>query len=264
MDLVKSGAVTNRCKALFRGKCLTSYACGSPELLQWPDQNRAVEFQPVDKVYDPIHIGRNPRFVAVIPARKVDLSGRIQLHTGKGYVSSGSAEVMEFFMGAQLSEGGFTVFGLPSRSRDNQANIVPSIKGYRNRIDFREAVDHVASLKGLTLRERVQALVEIAHPGDRAELIARARQAFIVDEAYQRLGICGYLLQMLVRLARQHGIKGFYADVLASNTAMLKVFRRCGLKVDAHLDEKCYSLAMALDEPQPQAQAESSPAEALP
>jgi acyl-CoA hydrolase/RimJ/RimL family protein N-acetyltransferase len=373
MDLVRQGVVTNRYKELFRGKCLVSYAYGTPELLQWLDQNPAVEFQPVDKVYDPIQIGRNPSFVAVMPARKVDLTGRIQLHTGKGYVSAGSAEVMEFFMGAQMSEGGCTIFGLPSRGRDNQANIVASIKGYRNRIDFREAVDYVvteygaANLKGLTLRERAQALVEIAHPGDRAGLMAQAKQekilypdqifidasarqypahiaetytfkknvtvrfrpikpsdeeqmrrlfyrfsdeavysryfssvqtmpharmqayvnvdwttvmsivglvgppgqeqiiaegrylmdtkgewaevAFVVDETYQSLGICSHLLQMLVKLARERGLKGFYADVLASNTGMLKVFRRSGLKLHAELDQKYYTVTIALDAP---------------
>ena len=386
MDLVKQGVVTNRYKTLFQGKCLTCYAYGTPELLQWLDQNPAVEFQPVDKVFDPIHIGRNPRFAAVIPARKVDLTGRIQLITGKGYVSSGSAEVMEFFMGAQMSEGGFTIFGLPSRSRDAQANIVASIKGYWNRIDFREAVDYVvteygaANLKGLTLRERAQALVEIAHPKDRAELVAQAKQekllypdqifmdasvqqypahiaethsfknnvtvcfrpikpsdeeqmrrlfyrfsdeaiyyryfssvqtmphakmqayvnvdwatimsivglvgrpgqekiiaegryllddrgewaevAFVVDEAYQSLGICSYLFSMLVRLARQRGLKGFYADVLASNVGMVKIFKRSGLKVDAQLDQKYYSITIALDEPR--VQETSSRAEAVP
>jgi ABC-type Na+ transport system ATPase subunit NatA len=64
---------------------------------------------------------------------------------------------------------GFTVFGPPSRSRDTQAKIMPSTKGYRNRMDFREAVNYVANLKGLTLRETAQALAEIAHPEDRAE-----------------------------------------------------------------------------------------------
>lgn len=372
MDLVKKGIVTNRYKTFFRDKCLTSYAYGTAELFQWLDQNPDVEFQPVDKVYDPIQIGRNPRFVAIIPARKVDLTGRIQLITGKGYVSSGSAEVLEFFMGAQLSKGGFTIFGLPSRNRDGQANIVASIKGYRNRMDFREAVDYVvteygvASLKGLTLRERAQALVEIAHPGDRAELVDQAKQArllypdqifmdtstwqypghitetrtfknqvtvrfrpikpsdeeqmrrlfyrfsdkavyyryfspveamphakmqtyvnvdwskdmsivglvggpgqeriiaegryladargewaevaFVVDENYQSLGICTYLFQLLIRLAEERGLKGFYADVLATNTGMIKVFQRSGLNVKAELDQKSYSITMELGE----------------
>ncbi len=375
MDLARQGIITNRYKSLFRGKCLTSYAYGTAELFRWLDQNPMVLFQPVDIVYDPIQIGRNPHFVAIIPASKVDLTGRIQLITGKGYVSSGSAEVMEFFMGAQLSKGGFTIFGLPSRNRKGHTNIVVSIKGYRNRMDFREAVDYVVSeygvagLKGLTLRERAQALVEIAHPDDRARLVAQAKQArllypdqiflntgtrhypahiaetkvfkknvavqfrpikpsdeeqmrrlfyrfsdeavysryaasiqampharmqayvnvdwskdmslvglvggpdrqriiaegryladdrgewaevaFVVDENYQSLGICSYLLQMLVRLARGRGLKGFYAVVSASNVGMIKVFKRSGLKVNAILDEKYYSITMELKQSQP-------------
>ncbi|MEJ2156618.1 MAG: GNAT family N-acetyltransferase [Desulfobacteraceae bacterium] len=375
MDLAKQGIITNRYKSLFRGKCLTSYAYGTADLFQWLDRNPMVLFHPVDIVYDPIQIGRNPHFIAIIPAYKVDLTGHIQLIAGKGYVSSGSAEVMEFFMGAQLSREGFTIFGLPSRNRDGHANVVASIKGSRNRMDFREAVDYVvseygvASLKGLTLRERAQALVEIAHPGDRARLVAQAKQArllypdqifldtgarqypahiaetrvfkknvtvqfrpikpsdeeqmrrlfyrfsdeavysryfasiqampharmqayvnvdwskdmslvgllggpgrqriiaegryladargewaevaFVVDENYQSLGICSYLFQMLVRLARERGLKGFYADVSSSNVGMIKVFKRSGLKVKAMLDEKYYSITMELKQSQP-------------
>jgi ribosomal protein S18 acetylase RimI-like enzyme len=89
-----------------------------------------------------------------------------------------------------------------------------------------------------------------------------AEVAFVVDEAYQSLGICSYLFSMLVRLARQRGLKGFYADVLASNVGMVKIFKRSGLKVDAQLDQKYYSITIALDEPQ--VQETSSRAEAVP
>jgi len=50
-------------------------------------------------------IGRNPRFVTLIAARKVDLYGRIGLHMGKSNLASGPAEVMAFINGAELSEG---------------------------------------------------------------------------------------------------------------------------------------------------------------
>ncbi len=192
MQLVKSGAVSNRNKELFRGKCLTSYACGTAELLAWLDENPTVEFQPVDKVFDPLYIGRNPNFVAVIAAKKVDITGRIELPIGRGNLSSGPAEVFAFIQGAQISEAGFTVFGLPSRDARSEANIVFSIGELKNRIDFREAVDFVvtefgvANLKGLTLRERAQAMIEIAHPDDRAGLIAQAKQGKILysDQIY--------------------------------------------------------------------------------
>lgn len=353
MDLVKSGAVSNWHKEFFRGKALTSYACGTAELLKWLDHNPVVEFQPVDKVFDPLCIGRNPNFVAVISAKKVDITGKIALHTGRGNVASGPTEVLAFISGAQISKGGYTVFGLPSRNLLNESNVVISIKDFKNRIDFREAVDYVvteygvANLNGLTLRERAQALIEIAHPEDRAWLIAAAREekilyndqiylaasarrypahiretqefkggltvhfrpikpsdeegmrrlfyrfsdesvyfryfssvramphtktqeyvnvdwdhvmsivgvigkpgqeliisegrylvdgsgqwaelAFVVDEPYQNLGIATYVFKLLVTLARQRGLKGLYADVLVSNSGMMRIFSKSGL-----------------------------------
>ena len=102
MDLMQSGAVTNRRKDTYRGQSLTSYALGTPKLMQWLDNNPLVEFQRIDKVFNPLIIGRNPKFVTVVAARKVDLYGRIGLYVGKGNVASGPAEVMDFLSGAEL------------------------------------------------------------------------------------------------------------------------------------------------------------------
>ncbi|UCF90567.1 MAG: GNAT family N-acetyltransferase, partial [Desulfobacterales bacterium] len=177
MDLVQSGAVTNRRKETYRGKSLASYAIGTPELMQWLDQNPLVEFQGIDKVFNPSQIGRNPRFVAVLPARRVDLSGRVALHIGKGNVATGPAEVLDFISGAEISPGGLTLFALPSRNREGKPNIRVSVEDFPNQFRRRESVDLVvteygaANLKGLTLRERAQALIDIAHPDDRSRLI---------------------------------------------------------------------------------------------
>ena len=88
MELVKSGAVTNRKKESYKGKSLTSYAFGTCELMSWLDRNPLVEFQGIDTVFHPVQIGRNPNFIVVIPARKVDLTGRIAMHTGTGNVAA--------------------------------------------------------------------------------------------------------------------------------------------------------------------------------
>lgn len=372
MDLVKSGAVSNWHKEFFRGKALTSYSCGTADLLKWLDHNPVVEFQPVDKVFDPLCIGRNPQFVAVISAKKVDITGKIALHTGRGNVASGPAEVLAFISGAQISKGGYTVFGLPSRNRRNESNVVISIRDLKNRIDFREAVDYVvteygvANLNGLTLRERAQALIEIAHPDDRAWLIAAAKEekilykdqiylaasarsypahinetqvfkdgltvrfrpikpsdeegmrrlfyrfsdeavyfryfssvramphtkmqayvnvdwdqvmsivgvvgkpgheriiaegrylvdasgqlaelAFVVDEPYQNLGISTYVFKLLVALGRQKGLKGFYADVLVSNSGMMRVFRKSGLPILTEREDGVLHVSILLNQ----------------
>ena len=64
----------------------------------------------------------------------------------------------------------------------------------------------------------------------------------MVDERYQRLGIASFMYNMLIRLAKERGISGFMAEVLFSNTGMMKVFRKGDLPVNAHLESGVYHL----------------------
>jgi acyl-CoA hydrolase len=186
MDLVESGAVTNRHKKTFRGKSLVSYALGTKELMQWLDKNPLVEFQSIEKVFSPLVIGKNSRAVFVIPARKVDLSGHVALRMGGGNTAAGPSEAVDFVNGTELSPQGQSVFALPSRNRNGEPNIRMDIEDFPNQFSMREAVDivateyGVATLRGRTVRERAQALIEIAHPEDRAELVAQAKGANIL------------------------------------------------------------------------------------
>jgi len=186
MDLVKSGAVSNKYKEHFPGKSLTSYAMGTPELLAWLDQNPLVEFQGIDKVFNPMRIGRNPRFVSVVNIRKADLTGRIALHVGKSNITTDPSEVMDFVNGAEISESGYTIFALPSRNLKGESNIRGSIEDIPNQLNVRESVDlviteyGVANLNGRTIRERAQALIEVAHPDDRKWLIEEAKTHNII------------------------------------------------------------------------------------
>jgi acyl-CoA hydrolase/GNAT superfamily N-acetyltransferase len=366
MELVKNGAVSNRYKEIHRGKSLVSYALGTQELMAWLDQNPILEFQGIDKVFDPVQIGRNPKFVAVLPARKVDLFGRIALQVGKGNVATGPAEVLDFFRGAEISSGGRTIFALPSRDTKAKPNIRLSVKEFPNQFGNRESVDYVVTefgitnLKGYTLRERAQALIELAHPEDRIHLIEQARKAkiiypdqiylsesaylypseiscthsfkdnvaihfratkpsdeeemrrlfyrfsdeavyaryfghvnamphakmqtyvnvdwsqtvsivgivdkagkdrviaearfikvpqqpsaevvFVVDEDYQKFGIASYLYKLLAKTAKEKGVVMFTADVLFSNTGMMKVFKKGNFPMEIRLEEGIYHL----------------------
>jgi len=186
MDLVKSGAISNRYKEVSRGKCLASYAWGTRELMKWLDRNPLVEFQGIDTVFNPVDIGRNPRTVTIVPARKVDLSGRIALHIGKGNVAATPSEAVDFVNGAELSRGGISIFALPSRNLKDDSNIRLSVENFPNLLSIRESVDMIATefgvaiLKGCTVRERAQALIDIAHPDDRALLIEQAKGKKII------------------------------------------------------------------------------------
>jgi RimJ/RimL family protein N-acetyltransferase len=74
-----------------------------------------------------------------------------------------------------------------------------------------------------------------------------AEVAFIVDEEYQGLGIATYLLKRLIQLARRQGVKGFTADVLATNKGMMKVFEKAGLPIKAKLEYGIYNLTLSFE-----------------
>ncbi|OGR13195.1 MAG: GNAT family N-acetyltransferase [Desulfobacterales bacterium RIFOXYA12_FULL_46_15] len=198
MDLVKSGAVTNRRKGLFRGRSLAAYACGTKELMQFLDKNPMVEFQSIDKVFTPMEIGRNHRFVFILPVRRVDLSSRVVLHNSTANVTAGPGQMADFFNGAEISQGGYTMVALPSRNRDGKPNIRVSVEDQPDLLSIPESIDLVvteqgiAHLRGRTLRERAQALIEIAYPEDRPLLLEGAKkinilykdQIFLADSAH--------------------------------------------------------------------------------
>jgi acyl-CoA hydrolase len=192
MDLIKCGAVTNRKKNYFRNKSLTAYAIGTPELMQWLHRNPLVEFQGIDVVSDHQRISFNEKMLAILPARKVDLTGGVALHIGKGNVTPGPGHAVEFFAGAEHSRGGRSIFALPSRNLEGRSNILLSVENFPNQFNNPESLDliiteyGIASMSGRSVRERAQSLIDIAHPGDRAELIRQAKMARILyaDQIY--------------------------------------------------------------------------------
>lgn len=184
-ELVNSGAVTNHRKSPFRGKSLTSYALGTRELMKWLDRNPLVEFQGIDWVCNSRFIASNPQFVAMYEARKIDILGSVAFPL-KGAVITGPGEGIDFYKGAEASKDGATIIGLPSRDKRGKPNILLSIQNYGNQLRLRESVHMiateygVANLKWRTLRERAQAIIDIAHPNDREFLIKQAKQRNII------------------------------------------------------------------------------------
>jgi ribosomal protein S18 acetylase RimI-like enzyme len=70
----------------------------------------------------------------------------------------------------------------------------------------------------------------------------------MVDETYQRIGIATFLYGMMIRLAKERGIRGFVADVLFTNTAMIRVFEKHGVMTESHLEGGVYSLVIHFPE----------------
>jgi len=72
--------------------------------------------------------------------------------------------------------------------------------------------------------------------------------AFVVDEEYQGLGIATYLYKLLIRLAKERGVRIFTSDVLSSNSSMMKVFEKGNVPFKARLEGGIYRLIIQLDE----------------
>ncbi len=239
VDLVKSGAVSNYRKPLYRGKSVASYALGTPTLMQWLDRNPLVEFQSVEQVFDPIQIGRIPNFVVVDQASKVDLLGRMVFPTGKNELISGPGKSADLFSGADMSRGGRTIIGLRSRNAQGKPNVVVMLRNLRNQFHMRESIDAVvteygvANLKWRTIRERAQALIDIAHPDDRKQLVeeAKAKQILFEDQIYISDSARLYPTEATSKQLLKNGLQVRFRPIKPSDEeAMRRLFYRFSKK----------------------------------
>lgn len=235
MDLIKCGAVSNKKKKYFRGKSLTANAQGTPELMRWLHNNPLIEFHGIDLIADHFTTGLIDKLFVILPARKVDLTGNIALHVGKRNVTPSPGQIQELFTGVAHSKGGKAIFALPSRNLNNEPNILLSVDKFPNQFTFREALDliiteyGVASFSGKSVRERAQALIDIAHPDDRAELVRLAKETKIIyaDQIYLKDSGHFYPEKIAVRHTFPDGLNVFFRAIKPSDEeAMRRLFYR--------------------------------------
>ncbi|MEI8258376.1 MAG: acetyl-CoA hydrolase/transferase C-terminal domain-containing protein [Deltaproteobacteria bacterium] len=177
VDLVREGVVTNRKKKVHTGRTVTSFVSGSKRLYDFVDDNLTVEFHPCDRTNDTALIRENPKVVAINSAIEIDLSGQVCADSMGHQIYSGIGGQMDFIHGAALSAGGKPIIALPSTAaRGTISRIVPGLKNGAGVVTTRGHVHWVVTeygavnLHGLTLRERAEALISIAHPDFRAGL----------------------------------------------------------------------------------------------
>jgi 4-hydroxybutyrate CoA-transferase len=189
IDLIEGGAITNRRKHVHQGRTVTSFVVGSERLFRFVDDNPFVEFHPCDRTNDTALIRKNEKVVAINSALEVDLSGQIVADSIGFRIYSGIGGQMDFIRGAALSPGGKPIVALPSTAAAGTASrIVASIRPGAGVVTTRGHVHWVVTeygavnLFGLTLRQRAEALIGIAHPDARAELFhafAEARHVLL-------------------------------------------------------------------------------------
>jgi acyl-CoA hydrolase len=189
VDLYEAGVVTNRRKTLWPGKMVGAFALGTQKLYDFVDNNIGVEFQQGRVTNDPYVIGKNYKMVSVNTALQVDIFGQVCSQSIGYRHFSGTGGQLDTHRGAQLSPGGRGIIALRSTAKDGQlSTIVPILSEGAEVTVPSQDVDTivteygVAELRGRSVRDRMEALIRVAHPNFRDWLRAEAQRMGIVPK----------------------------------------------------------------------------------
>lgn len=187
IDLIEAGVVNCTKKTLHPGKIIVSFAMGTQRLYDYIDNNPMFEFHPVDYTNDPFVIAQNDKMVSINSALEVDLTGQVCADSIGYKFFSGIGGQVDFIRGAARARDGKPVIVLRStRDNDNFSRIVPvltegaGVTTSRGDVHYVVTEWGVAYLHGRTVRERALALISIAHPKFRSELLRLAKDRHYV------------------------------------------------------------------------------------
>jgi acyl-CoA hydrolase len=186
IDLYERGVITNRFKAHYPNRIVTSFVMGSKRVYDFVDDNPMVLFNDIEWVNDPHIIRQNPRVAAINSAVEVDLTGQVCADSVGERLISGVGGQLDFERGAALSEGGMPIICIPSQTKNGQSTIVSTLKPgagvttTRNHVHYVVTEYGLVDLFGKTVLERAKALISIAHPSHREELHEKAFKRFNV------------------------------------------------------------------------------------
>jgi acyl-CoA hydrolase len=182
MEAIDAGSITGAKKSFHPFKVILTFILGSRRLYEFVDNNPVIEAHPTDYTNHPFNVSRNDNMVAINSAMEVDITGQVCSDSIGTYIYSGFGGQVDFIRGAAHSKGGKPIIALPSEAKCGEiSRIVPYLqKGsgvVTTRADVRYVVTEygVAYLHGKNLEERTKALVNIAHPKFRPDLIKEAK-----------------------------------------------------------------------------------------
>ncbi len=185
VDMVEAGKVTGMRKNIDRGRMAYSFAAGTKKLYDFMQDNSMVAAYPVDYTNHPFISAQIDKLMSINSAVEIDLSGQVCSESAGAYIISGSGGQLDFVEGAYNSKGGKSFICLPSTYTDKKGAIHSRIKGMMTHgsviTDTRAGVHYVVTeygkvnLKGMSSWQRAEALISIAHPDFRDELVEQAK-----------------------------------------------------------------------------------------
>lgn len=186
MDIAREGKITGKYKKLDDGKQVYAFAAGSQALYEFIAQSTDMLATPVDYTNDIRVIGQIDNFISINNAIECDLFGQINAESAGCRQISGTGGQLDFLLGAYLSEGGKSFICMSStvtgKDGSVKSRILPTLTPGSVCTDPRSCTQYVVTeygmvnLKGLSLWQRAEALISIAHPDFREQLIAEAEK----------------------------------------------------------------------------------------
>jgi len=189
MRLARAGVINGSRKTLQRGKIVGSFVAGSQALFEFVDDNPLIEMHPSDYTNALAVIRQQDVMIAINAAIEADLTGQVVADSIGEWFYSGIGGHADFIRGAALSRGGRPIIAMPSTARTPQgvrsrivAHLSPGAGVATTRGDSHYIVTEygVAYLHGRSLRERAIALINLAHPDFREDLLAAAKRRKLV------------------------------------------------------------------------------------
>lgn len=176
LPLIEQGIINNSRKKLNVGRSVTGFIGGTRKLYDFVNDNPAIRVMAIEYVNDTSIIRQNPKATAINSALEIDLTGQICADSIGTYQYSGIGGQMDFMHGASLSPDGKAIMALPSTTSQGISRIVPFLKEGAGVVTTRGHVHWVVTEYGITdlfgknLKQRAQALINLAHPDHREEL----------------------------------------------------------------------------------------------
>lgn len=170
IDLILKDVINGNYKTINPGKALITFLMGTKRLYDYVDDNPYIEMRGADFVNNVSMIMQNPKMVAINSAVEVDLTGQVCADSIGPDIYSGPGGQMDFIRGASLSKGGKAIIALPAITNKGISRIAPFLKPGAGVVTTRSHVQYivteygVALLSGKTIKQRIQALAQIAHP----------------------------------------------------------------------------------------------------
>lgn len=185
IPLYESGAINNSRKSIHKGVSVTSFAMGSNKLYDLVKLNRWVQFYPIDYVADPAVIARNYRMIAINSALQIDLTGQVNAESIGPITFSGTGGQADFARGASLCPNGKSIFILKSTALSGKVSSILSsfppgtvITTPRTDVHYVATEYGVASLRYKTVKQRIEAMISIAHPDFKDALKSEAKKMY--------------------------------------------------------------------------------------